>query len=236
MLTLEMIQDAKKTLEGVARVTPLYESAFINPNANVFIKCENMQVTGSFKLRGAYVKTASLTEEEASKGVIACSAGNHAQGVALAAQKKGIKATICMPAGAPLAKVEATKSYGAEVVLVPGVYDDAAAKAVELQQEKGYTFLHPFNDEYVMAGQGTVGLEIMEKLPEADVVFVPIGGGRSDFRWLLAHQEHQPQLQGIWRTGSRRSFHEQSIEHKKIEKLASVPQWLTVSQLRSPAH
>ena len=177
MLTLEMIQDAKKTLEGVARVTPLYESAFINPNANVFIKCENMQVTGSFKLRGAYVKTASLTEEEASKGVIACSAGNHAQGVALAAQKKGIKATICMPAGAPLAKVEATKSYGAEVVLVPGVYDDAAAKAVELQQEKGYTFLHPFNDEYVMAGQGTVGLEIMEKLPEADVVFVPIGGG-----------------------------------------------------------
>ena len=177
MLTLEMIQDAKKTLEGVARVTPLYESAFINPNANVFIKCENMQVTGSFKLRGAYVKTASLTEEEASKGVIACSAGNHAQGVALAAQKKGIKATICMPAGAPLAKVEATKSYGAEVVLVPGVYDDAAAKAVELQQEKGYTFLHPFNDEYVMAGQGTVGLEIMEKLPEADVVFDPIGGG-----------------------------------------------------------
>ena len=134
MLTLEMIQEAKKTLEGVARVTPMYESAFINPNANVFIKCENMQLTGSFKLRGAYVKTNSLTEEEAAKGVIACSAGNHAQGVALSAQKKGIKATICMPAGAPLAKVEATKSYGAEVVLVPGVYDDAAAKAVNCRK------------------------------------------------------------------------------------------------------
>ena len=195
MLTLEMIQDAKKTLEGVARVTPLYESAFINPNANVFIKCENMQVTGSFKLRGAYVKTASLTEEEASKGVIACSAGNHAQGVALAAQKKGIKATICMPAGAPLAKVEATKSYGAEVVLVPGVYDDAAAKAVELQQEKGYTFLHPFNDEYVMAGQGTVACAIKSINPNCKVYGVQAAGAPSM---------------------------KQSIEHKKIEKLASV--------------
>ena len=222
MLTLEMIQDAKKTLEGVARVTPLYESAFINPNANVFIKCENMQVTGSFKLRGAYVKTASLTEEEASKGVIACSAGNHAQGVALAAQKKGIKATICMPAGAPLAKVEATKSYGAEVVLVPGVYDDAAAKAVELQQEKGYTFLHPFNDEYVMAGQGTVGLEIMEKLPEADVVFVPIGGGGLISGVACAIKSINPncKVYGVQAAGAPSM--KQSIEHKKIEKLASV--------------
>ena len=129
-----------------------------------------MQYTGAYKVRGAYYKISTMNEEDRKKGLVTASAGNHAQGVALAAQKKGIKATICMPAGAPLAKVEATKSYGAEVVLVPGVYDDAAAKAVELQQEKGYTFLHPFNDEYVMAGQGTVGLEIMEKLPEADVV------------------------------------------------------------------
>ena len=207
MLTLEMIQDAKKTLEGVARVTPLYESAFINPNANVFIKCENMQVTGSFKLRGAYVKTASLTEEEASKGVIACSAGNHAQGVALAAQKKGIKAT---------------KSYGAEVVLVPGVYDDAAAKAVELQQEKGYTFLHPFNDEYVMAGQGTVGLEIMEKLPEADVVFVPIGGGGLISGVACAIKSINPncKVYGVQAAGAPSM--KQSIEHTQIEPLASV--------------
>ena len=222
MLTLEMIQDAKKTLEGVARVTPLYESAFINPNANVFIKCENMQVTGSFKLRGAYVKTASLTEEEASKGVIACSAGNHAQGVALAAQKKGIKATICMPAGAPLAKVEATKSYGAEVVLVPGVYDDAAAKAVELQQEKGYTFLHPFNDEYVMAGQGNVGLEIMEKLPEADVVFVPIGGGGLISGVACAIKSINPncKVYGVQALGAASMAN--SILHSRIERLHSV--------------
>ncbi len=177
MLTMEMLQDAKKVLDGVARVTPVFRSTYINPDSDVYIKCENMQVTGSFKLRGAYFKTASLTDEEAKKGVIACSAGNHAQGVALAAQKKGIPAVICMPESAPMAKVEATRSYGAEVVLVPGVYDDAAAKATALQHEKGYTFLHPFNDEYVMAGQGTVGLEIMEQVKDAEVVLVPIGGG-----------------------------------------------------------
>ncbi|MEI3524443.1 MAG: pyridoxal-phosphate dependent enzyme [Anaerotignum sp.] len=165
---------SKKVLDGVARKTPVFQSTYINPDADVYIKCENMQVTGSFKPRGAYFKTASLTDEEAQKGVIARSAGNHAQGVALAAQKKGIPAVICMPESAPMAKVEATRSYGAEVVLVPGVYDDAAAKATtSLQQEKGYTFLHPFNDEYVMAGQGTVGLEIMEQVKDAEVVLVP---------------------------------------------------------------
>lgn len=222
MLTLEMIQDAKKTLEGVARKTPLYDSAFINPNANVHIKCENMQLTGSFKLRGAYVKTASLTEEEAAKGVIACSAGNHAQGVALSAQKKGIKATICMPAGAPLAKVEATKSYGAEVVLVPGVYDDAAAKAVELQKEFGYTFLHPFNDDYVMAGQGTIALEILEQLPTADVVLVPIGGGGLISGVACAIKSLKPdcKVYGVQAAGAPSM--KQSLQHKKIEKLASV--------------
>ena len=222
MLTLDMIKDARNVLEGVARTTPLFESAFINPNANVYIKCENMQVTGSFKLRGAYVKTNSLTEEEAARGVIACSAGNHAQGVALAAQKKGIKATICMPASAPLAKVEATKSYGAEVVLVPGVYDDAAAKAVELRDEKGYTFLHPFNDEYVMAGQGTVALEILDKLPDAEVVFVPIGGGGLISGVACAIKEINPncKVYGVQAAGAPSM--KQSIEHGKIEKLASV--------------
>ena len=216
MLTLEMIQDAKKTLEGVARVTPLYESAFINPNANVFIKCENMQVTGSFKLRGAYVKTASLTEEEASKGVIACSAGNHAQGVALAAQKKGIKATICMPAGAPLAKVEATKSYGAEVVLVPGVYDDAAAKAVELQQEKGYTFLHPFNDEYVMAGQGTVGLEIMEKLPALEKNFQIHLIGRLQSNKVKYIIDHVCLIHSVDRLSLAQEIDRQAQKHNRV--------------------
>lgn len=222
MLTLEMIQEAKKTLEGVARVTPMYESAFINPNANVYIKCENMQLTGSFKLRGAYVKTNSLTAEEAAKGVIACSAGNHAQGVALSAQRKGIKATICMPAGAPLAKVEATKSYGAEVVLVPGVYDDAAAKAVELQKEHGYTFLHPFNDEYVMAGQGTIALEILEKLPEAEVILCPIGGGGLIAGIATAVKAINPncKVYGVQAAGAPSM--KQSVEQKKIIKLPSV--------------
>ena len=177
MINLEMIIKGKKILKDVAIKTPMFDSKYINPDANVYIKCENMQVTGSFKLRGAYYKVASLTDEEAKKGVIACSAGNHAQGVALSAQKRGIPAVICMPESAPMAKVEATKSYGAKVVLVPGVYDDAAAKAAELQKEKGYTFVHPFNDEYVMAGQGTVGLEILEQVEDAEVVFVPIGGG-----------------------------------------------------------
>ncbi len=181
-----------------------------------------MQVTGSFKLRGAYYKTANLTDEEAKHGVIACSAGNHAQGVALAAQKKGIKSVICMPAGAPLAKVEATKSYGAEVVLVPGVYDDAAAKAEELQKEKGYTFLHPFNDDYVMAGQGTVGLEIMDKLPDAEVVLVPIGGGGLISGVACAIKNINPncKVYGVQAAGAPSM--KNSLAAGKPEKLAEV--------------
>ena len=175
MLTLEMIQDARKALAGVARVTPLNEAK--NLGKNVYIKAENLQKTGAFKLRGAYNKIRSLSEEERSRGVIACSAGNHAQGIALSATTLGIKSVICMPAGAPLSKVEATKNYGAEVVLVPGVYDDAAKEAVRLAEEKGYTFAHPFNDPSVIAGQGTIGLEILDQLPDVDQVVVPIGGG-----------------------------------------------------------
>ena len=156
-------------------MTPLNPAPAIGEN--VFIKSENLQLTGSFKLRGAFNKISSLTDEEKSRGVIACSAGNHAQGVALAATKNGIKSVICMPAGAPLAKVEATKGFGAEVVLVDGVYDDAAREAERLTKEKGYTFAHPFNDEYVIAGQGTIALEILEQLPDVEQVVVPIGGG-----------------------------------------------------------
>lgn len=175
MLNLEMIQDAQKALKGIARVTPLTPAK--NLGQNIYIKSENLQLTGAFKLRGAYNKLRSLSEEERKKGVIACSAGNHAQGIALSASKLGIKSIICMPAGAPLSKVEATRNYGAEVVLVPGVYDDAAAEAERMVKEYGYTFAHPFNDEYVMAGQGTVGLEILEQLPDVDQVVVSIGGG-----------------------------------------------------------
>ncbi|WP_304507693.1 threonine ammonia-lyase [Anaerotignum sp.] len=222
MLSLEMIQNAKEVLKGVATETPLFQSKVINPDGDVYIKCENMQVTGSFKLRGAYYKTANLTDEEAKHGVVACSAGNHAQGVALAAQKKGIPSVICMPAGAPLAKVEATKSYGAEVVLVPGVYDDAAAKAAELRDEKGYTFLHPFNDEYVMAGQGTVGLEILERLEDAEVVLVPIGGGGLISGIACAIKSLKPncKVYGVQAEGAPSMYN--SILHGKVETLPSV--------------
>lgn len=175
MVSLEMLFDAQRVLKEVATVTPVIKADKIAEN--IYLKSENFQLTGSFKLRGAYYKISTLTPEEASKGVIACSAGNHAQGVALSATRKGIKSVICMPAGAPISKVEATKGYGGEVELVPGVYDDAAKKAEELMEEEGYTFVHPFNDEKVIAGQGTIGLEIVQQLPDVEAVYVPIGGG-----------------------------------------------------------
>lgn len=175
MLTLEKIREAQAALSGIVRVTPLTPAPKIG--ANVWIKAENLQLTGAFKIRGAYNKIRSLTPEEASRGVIACSAGNHAQGIALSASMQGIRSVICMPEGAPISKVENTRGYGAEVVLVPGVYDDAAKEAARLAEEKGYTFAHPFNDEYVMAGQGTIGLEILEQLPDVEQIVVPIGGG-----------------------------------------------------------
>jgi threonine dehydratase len=174
-VTLEMIQDAREALKGVAELTPMVTSTRLGKN--LYIKSENLQKTGSFKIRGAYNKIRSLTPEEAKRGVIACSAGNHAQGVALSATKLGIKSVICMPEGAPILKVEATRGYGAEVVLVPGIYDDAAREAERLSKEKGYTFAHPFNDPYVIAGQGTIGLDILDQVPDVDQVIVPIGGG-----------------------------------------------------------
>ena len=179
-VTLQDIKNAKETIKDIVKQTDILESAKLSAmtGANVFYKCENLQKTGSFKVRGACNKIANLTEEEKANGVIASSAGNHAQGVALGAQMTGIKATIVMPATAPLAKVTATKGYGAEVVLNGLVYDDAYAKAVEIQKETGATFLHPFNDKYVIAGQGTIGLEILEQLDgKVDTILCPIGGG-----------------------------------------------------------
>ncbi|SHG88679.1 threonine ammonia-lyase [Tepidibacter thalassicus] len=178
-VTLEDIKKAREVLKDVVSKTKLLECTALSKISNnrVFLKLENLQKTGSFKIRGAVNKIANLTEEEKKKGVIASSAGNHAQGVALGAKMNGIKATIVMPATAPLAKVTATKSYGADVVLNGLVYDDAYAKAVEIQRETGATFLHPFNDPYVIAGQGTIALEIFEDLENVDVILVPIGGG-----------------------------------------------------------
>lgn len=174
-VTLDMIRQAREAMEGIVEFTPIVTSARVGKN--LYIKSENLQKTGSFKIRGAFNKIRNLTPEEASRGVIACSAGNHAQGVALSAARLGIRSIICMPEGAPILKVEATRSYGAEVVLVPGNYDDAAAEAARLAKEEGLTFAHPFDDPFVIAGQGTLGLEILEQVPDVDQIVVPIGGG-----------------------------------------------------------
>ncbi len=177
MVTLDQIYQAAYVLKGVARKTSLIRAERFIPGKDIYLKTENLQRTGSFKLRGAYYKISQLSEEEKNAGIIACSAGNHAQGVALAAQRMGIKSTICMPAGAPISKIEATKSYGAEICLVDGTYDDAQKRAVELQQETGATFIHPFDDDCVIAGQGTIGLEILDDLSDVDAVICPVGGG-----------------------------------------------------------
>lgn len=177
MLTLDKIYQAAFTLRNVARKTDLLHAPRLSHDSEIYLKTENLQVTGSFKVRGAYNKIASLTPEQRAAGIIACSAGNHAQGVALAATQMGIRSIVCMPDGAPISKVEATKRLGAEVRLVTGAYDDAYEYACRLQQETGATFIHPFNDELVIAGQGTIGLEILEQLPDVDAVIVPVGGG-----------------------------------------------------------
>ncbi len=172
---LEMVREAAATLRNVARLTPVLPfGAF---GSTLSVKAENLQRTGSFKIRGAYNKLRSLTAGEAAKGVIACSAGNHAQGVAISAMQLGMRAVICMPDCAPAVKVEGTRRCGAEVVLVPGGYDDSAREAERLAAEKGYTLAHPFNDPYVIAGQGTIGLEILEQMPDVQQVVVPVGGG-----------------------------------------------------------
>ena len=176
--TLGMILEARERLKGVAQRTGLVQfKALSDEHSQIYLKTEDLQNTGSFKVRGAYIKIASLSEEERACGVIASSAGNHAQGVALAAKAFGVPATIVMPAGAPLSKVKATRELGANVVLHGSVYDDAYAEACRIQQETGATFIHPFDDPMVIAGQGTIGLEIMDDLPDVDTIVVPIGGG-----------------------------------------------------------
>ncbi len=222
MLTLDSIYKASHVLKEVIRRTDLIKAPKINPAAEVYLKPENLQVTGSFKVRGAYYRISQLTEAEREKGVIACSAGNHAQGVALAATKAGIKSLICLPDGAPISKVEATKAYGADVCLVPGVYDDAYNKALQLRDEKGYTFIHPFDDENVIAGQGTIGLEILDDLPDADAVVVPIGGGGLISGVAFAIKQLNPKIKvyGVQAAGAPSMFN--SIHDNKIERLESV--------------
>ena len=222
MLTLDKIYQASFVLKDVVRKTSLQPAPSINPKAEVYLKTENLQLTGSFKVRGAGFKISQLSSEEKAKGVIACSAGNHAQGVALAAQKYGIKAVICLPDGAPISKVEATKSYGAEVVMVPGVYDDAYNHALKLRDEMGYTFVHPFDDEEVIAGQGTIGLEILNELENIDAVVVPIGGGGliSGIAYAIKHLSPKTKVYGVQAEGAASMF--KAIKEGKRGKLSSI--------------
>ena len=222
MLTLDKIYHAAFVLKDVIRHTELVPAPNVNKNATVYLKPENLQLTGSFKVRGSYYKISQLSEEEKSKGVIACSAGNHAQGVALAATKNGIKSLICLPDCAPISKIEATKGYGADICLVPGVYDDAYKRAIELRDEKGYTFIHPFDDEDVIAGQGTIGLELIDQMKDVDAVIVPIGGGGLISGVAFAIKSLNPNIKvyGVQAAGAPSM--KNSVENKHIERLDAV--------------
>lgn len=222
MLTLDRVYKAAGVLKEIIRKTDMIYAPNIRDDAEIYLKTENLQVTGSFKVRGAYFKISRLSDEEKKRGVIACSAGNHAQGVALAATRSGIKSIICLPDGAPISKVEATKRFGAEVCMVKGVYDDAYNKAIELRDEKRYCFIHPFDDPDVIAGQGTVGLEIMEQLPDADAVIVPIGGGGliSGVAYTIKQINPDCKVYGVQAQGAPSM--ERSVNDGKIETLPRV--------------
>lgn len=221
-MTLDKIYHAAFVLKDIIRKTDVIAAPELNPEADIVLKTENLQVTGSFKVRGAAYKISQLSDEEKKRGVIACSAGNHAQGVALAATKAGAKSLICLPDNAPISKVEATKKYGADVCLVPGVYDDAYNKALELRDEKGYTFVHPFNDEDVIAGQGTIGLEILEQVPDLDAVIVPVGGGGLISGVAFAIKQLNPNVKvyGVQAAGAPSMVN--SVKEGKLKRLASV--------------
>lgn len=219
---------AQKTLEPILHKTGLIESQFFSREYGnrVFLKPENFQVTGSFKIRGAYYKISKLSEEEKSRGVIAASAGNHAQGVGYAAQMLGVKATIVMPETTPIIKVEATKKFGVQVVLHGDTYDDACRKARELEEENGYVFVHPFDDIDVMLGQGTVALEVLKELEDVDKILVPIGGGGLISGIAMAAKMLKPGIKiiGVEPEGAcciARSLDENKVtELKKVDTMA----------------
>ena len=221
---MSKIQDfitAKEKLSKVLLKTSLIQSPIFSKEAGneVYIKPENLQKTGSFKIRGAYNKITNLSDEEKKKGVIASSAGNHAQGVAYGAKESGIKAVIVMPKSTPLIKVESTKQYGAEVVLHGDVYDDAFKKAKELEEKEGYIFVHPFDDEDVIYGQGTIALEILEELPETDIIIVPIGGGGLISGIACAAKILKPEIKiiGVEPEGAASAY--EAIKENKIVEL-----------------
>lgn len=221
-LTLNEIYRASHVLKTTIRRTSLIAAPSVRKDCEVYIKPENLQVTGSFKVRGATYMISQLSDEEKSRGVIASSAGNHAQGVALAASANGINSIICLPSGAPISKVEATRSYGAEICLVPGVYDDAYRKALQLRDERRMTFVHPFNDPMVIAGQGTIGLEILDDLPDVDAIIVPVGGGGLISGVAYAAKQLKPGIKvyGVQAAGAPSMV--RSLEDGHLGRLSSV--------------
>ena len=221
-LTLDKVYHAAFVLKDVIRKTDIIPATRLSDTCKVYLKTECLQVTGSFKVRGAYYKISQLSEEEKKRGVIACSAGNHAQGVALAATRSGVKSLICLPDGAPISKAESTKALGAEVCLIKGVYDDAYAKALELKDKYGYTFIHPFDDVDVIAGQGTIGLEILDQLSDVDAIVVPVGGGGLISGLAFAVKSLRPDVKvyGVQAAGAPSMFN--AMRDHKIETLESV--------------
>ena len=215
---LEKVYEARNVLSKIARKTNLVESKSLSKKNKIFLKSENLQLTGSFKLRGAYYKISKLSPEEKEKGVIACSAGNHAQGVALASKANNIKATIFIPATAPISKVEATRSYGADIQLIDGVYDDAYQAAIKFQQKTNGIFIHPFDDIDVIAGQGTIALEILDQLSDVDAIVVPIGGGGLISGIAATIKQIKPtcKVYGV-QAQKADSMYESRKEHQRIE-------------------
>jgi len=233
-LTLERIYQAKQAINPVVRKTGLIRANNISPNCELYLKAENLQITGSFKVRGAYFKISMLTEEEKKLGVVACSAGNHAQGVALASKENGVKSTIFVPGTAPISKIEATKSYGSEVQLVNGVYDDAYKAAIEYHEESGSVFVHPFDDIDVIAGQGTVGLEILEQLEDVEAIVVPIGGGGliSGLAYAVKQLNPNCKVYGVQAAGAASMT--KSLNHHKREALHKVSTFADGIAVKSP--
>ena len=234
MLTIDKVKKAEHLLKDVIRKTDLIFAPDLAKNSEIYLKSENLQKTGSFKVRGAYAKIARLSDEQKKKGIIACSAGNHAQGVALAAQKNGIQSKIFIPSTAPISKIEATKSYGAQICLVDGVYDDAYNEAVQCQQETGAEFIHPFDDIEVIAGQGTIALEVLEQLPEVEAVLVPIGGGGliSGIAYTIKMLKPECKVYGVQAAGAGSMYY--SIEHHKRTELPAVHTFADGTAVKMP--
>ena len=231
MLSLDDLYRARYVLSSIIRRTDLVEAPKLNPDSEIFIKPENLQIAGSFKIRGAYYRISQLTDDEKQRGVVACSAGNHAQGVALGATSHGIKSLICLPEGAPISKIEATRKLGAEICLVPGVYDDAYQRALQLKEEYGYTFIHPFNDERVIAGQGTIGLELLDQLPYMDAVIVPIGGGGLISGVAFALKQLNPDIKvyGVQAAGAPGMFESLRVHHPEtLSQVSTVADGIAV--------